>query len=99
MHVMARQIQRDEPLEQNRPLCVRVAQKTQQTRRRAAVRHHVEYRAELCRLVEFARGVAVECVEETRDAVEEGAVVGVVGHEVEGGAGEDDAGVACGGGC
>jgi len=45
--------------------------------------------------MEVARGDAVEGVEEAGYAVEDGAGAGVEGHVVEGGEGEDDAGVAC----
>lgn len=95
VHVVAREIETDEALEEDGPLCVCRGEEAEQTRGRAAVRHHVEDRAELCRLVECAGGIAVEGVEQAGDGVEESAVVGVVWHEVEGCAGEDDAGVAC----
>lgn len=91
VHVVAREIETNEALEEDGPLRVCRREEAEQACGRAAVRHHVEDGAKLCRLVEGARGVAVEGVEEAGDGVEEGAVVRVVGHEVEGGAGEDDA--------
>jgi hypothetical protein len=42
-----------------------------------------------------AGGIAIEGVEEAGEGVEEGASSWVEGHVVEGGEGEDDAGVSC----
>jgi hypothetical protein len=95
MVVMARQIQTDQPLEQQRPARPGAAEENEQAGGRAAVRDHVEHGAELRALLEVARGDAVEGVEEAGDAVEDGAGAGVEGHVVEGGEGEDDTGVAC----
>ncbi len=95
MVVMARQIETDQPLEQQRPARPGAAEENEQAGGRAAVRDHVEHGAELRALLEVARGDAVEGVEEAGDAVEDGAGAGVEGHVVEGGEGEDDAGVAC----
>ena len=96
MHIMARQIQRDEPLEQQRPARPGGGEEDEQAGGGAAVGDHVEDGAELGGLVEVAGGDAVEGVEEAGDAVEEGAGAGVEGHVVEGGESEDYAGVAWG---
>lgn len=95
VHIVARQIQRNQTLEQNRPLRIRTAQKTQQTRRCATIRHHVQHCPKLGRLVEAPRGIPIEGVEETGYSVEESTVVRMIGHEVEGSAGEDHTEVTC----
>ena len=94
MHVMTRKVQTDQDLEDDavRGLCA--GEEDEQAGGRAAVGDHVEYGAEAGRLPEFAGCEAVERVEEAGDGVEEGAAPWVQGHEVEGGEGEDDAGVA-----
>lgn len=95
VHIVARQIQRNQTLEQNRPLRIRTAQKTQQTRRCAAVRHHVQHCPKLGGLIEAPRGIPIEGIKETGYSVEESAIVRMVGHEVEGSSGEDHAEVTC----
>ena len=96
VHVVTREVERDEALEQDGPAGERRRQEDEQARRGAAVRHHVEDGAEARRLLKVARGVAVQRVEELRDGVEERAGARVEGHVVEGRDGEDDARVACG---
>lgn len=90
---MTRKVERDQKLEQQRPLGVRRAEKREQTRRRASIGDHVEHGAEFARLAERARGLPVDGVEQARDGVEDHACFGVVGHEEEGARGEDDASV------
>ena len=94
VHVMARQIQADQSLEQNRPSRPGRAQEHQQARRRTSIRHHVEHAAELRRLLEPASRVPVEGVEQAGDGVEQRARARVERHVVEGGDGEDDARVS-----
>lgn len=96
MHVMAREIQRDKTLKHDRPARERGGEENKQTRRRAAISHHIQNSAEAGGLAEVARGVAVERVEETRHAVEDCAGSGVERHVVERAEGEDDAHVAWG---
>lgn len=91
---MAREIEGDEALKHDRPARKRRREKDQQTRRRAAIRHHVQHGAEAGRLAEVAGGVAVQGVEETGHAVEDCAGARVERHVVEGAQGEDDAHVA-----
>jgi hypothetical protein len=95
VHVMAREVQRDEPLEEDSPPGEGGREEDEEARRRAPVRHHVQDGPEPRRLVKVARRIAVERVEEFRDRVQEGAGSGVEGHVVERGDGEDDARVAC----
>ena len=96
MHVVTREIERDKSLKHDRPARERGGEENKQTRRRAAIGHHIQNSAEAGRLAEVARGVAVERVEETGYAVEDCAGSGVERHVVEGAEGEDDAHVACG---
>lgn len=95
--VVAREVERDEALEEDGPAREGRRQEHEQARRGAAVRHHVEHGAEARRLLKVARRVAVERVEQARDAVEQRAGARVQRHVVERGEGEDDARVACGG--
>ena len=94
VHVVARKIQADEALEQQRPSRPRGAEEDEEAGCRAAICDHVQHGAELGGLLKVARGDAVEGVEEAGDAVEDGAGAWVEGHVVEGGDGEDDAGVS-----
>ncbi len=96
MHVMAREIKRDKSLKHDRPARERGSEENKQTRRRAAIRHHIQNSAEAGGLAEIPRRIAVERVEETRHAVEDCAGSGVERHVVEGAEGEDDAHVAWG---
>ena len=91
---MARQIQRYQSLEQQRPPRPCGAQEDEQAGGGAPIGHHVQHRAELCRLLEIAGRDTVQCVQQAGYAVEERAGTGVQWHVVEGGDGEDDAGVA-----
>lgn len=94
VHVVAREVQRDEALEQDGEARERRREEDEQAGGGAAVGHHVKHGAEARRLLEVTRSVAVQRVEELRDAVEERARARVEGHVVEGPHGEDDAGVA-----
>ena len=94
VHVVAGEVEGDEALEDDGPAREGGGEEDEQARRRAAVGHHVEHGAEARRLAEVARGVAVESVEEARDAVEQRAGARVEGHVVEGAEGEDDAYIA-----
>lgn len=91
VHVMTSQIQTDEPLEQQRPSRPRTAQKNEQTRSCAPIRHHIEHCAKLGRLLKIARSDAVKGVQKAGYAVEEGASTWMEWHVVEGGDGEEDA--------
>ena len=92
--VMARQVQADQALKQERPARPGGAEEDEQAGRRAAVRHHVQHGAKLGGLAKVARCYAIEGVEQTRYAVEEGTGSWVQGHVVEGGYGEDYTGIA-----
>ena len=95
MHVMARKVQTNQPLEQPAVGRFGGGEEDEQAGGGAAVGDHVEDGAEARRLLELARRPAVGRVEQAGDGVEEAAAARVQGHEVEGGEGEDDAGVAC----
>lgn len=94
VNVVAGKVERDEALEDNGPARERGRQEDEQTRRGAAVRDHVENRAEARGLLVVARRVAVEGVEQAGDAVEERARARVQRHVVEREDGEDDAYIA-----
>ena len=94
VHVVAREVQRDEALEYESEAREGRREEDEQARRRAAVRDHVEHGAEARRLLKVPRRVAVQRIQELRDAVEERARARVEGHVVEGPHGEDDARVA-----
>lgn len=87
VHIMTGKIQTDQPLEDDAPTRERAGQEDKQAGCRAAVGHHVEDGAEAGGLMEVARRVAVERVEDAGDAVEEGAGAWVERHVVEGGDG------------
>jgi hypothetical protein len=95
VHVVTRQVQRDEALEDDAEAREGLREEDEQTRGCAAVRHHVQHGAELGRLLEAAGCVAVAGVEETGYAVEERACAWVEGHVIERRYGEDDARIAC----
>lgn len=84
MNIVAREIQTNQSLEQDRPPRKRAREEDEQARGSAAIGDHVEDRAELGGLVEGTGGVAVEGVEEAGEGVEEGAGAWVEGHVVEG---------------
>ncbi len=94
VHVVAGKVEGDEALEDNGPAGKRRREEDEQARGGAAVGDHVEDGAEAGGLLKEAGGVAVDGVEEARDAVEERASARVQGHVVEGRKSEDDARVA-----
>jgi hypothetical protein len=94
MHIVARQIKRDEALEDNAESGESLRQEDKQTGGGAPIRDHVQHRTKLCGLLEATGCVAVEGIEEARYAVEERACARMERHVVEGGYGEDDARVA-----
>jgi hypothetical protein len=94
VHVVAREVEGDQTLEEDGPAGEGGRQENQQTRRGAAVRDHVQDGAEARRLLEVARGIAVQRIQQARDAVQERAGARVQRHVVERGDGEDDARVA-----
>ena len=95
VHIMAREIERDQALEDDGPAGEGGREEDEQAGGRAAIGHHVEDGAEAGRLVEVARGIAVEGIEEARDAVQERARSRVQGHVVERGHGEHDSRITC----
>jgi hypothetical protein len=94
VHIVARQVERDEALEHDAPARESLRQEDEQAGRGASVCDHVQYRTKFGALFEPARCVAVKGIEETGDAVEDRACTGVEGHVVKRCYGEDDAGVA-----
>lgn len=86
--VMAGKVERDQALEDDGPARERGGQEDKQARGRAAVSDHVENGPEACALLVVAGGVAVEGVEQARDAVEERARARVQRHVVKGENGE-----------
>lgn len=95
VHVMRRQIQRNQALAQKRIFGPRGAQITQQTTRRAPIRHHIQYRSKLGRLVEGPSRKPIQGIEKTRDRICREACQRVDGHVVERDQGEDNTRVAC----
>lgn len=95
VHVVARHVQADQSLEDNGPPRPCGAQKDQQTRRGAAICHHVQDRTESGRLIEVSGSISIQCIQQTGHAIQDGAGARVKGHVVEGGNGEDDSGVPC----
>lgn len=95
VHVVTRHVQADQALEDNGPPRPCGAQKDQQTRRGAAICHHIQNRAERGRLIEVSGSIAVQCVQQAGHAIKEGAGARMKGHIIEGGNGEHDSGVAC----
>jgi len=63
MHVVTRQIQGDEHLEQDGVIGVSCTQEHQQARSRTPIRDHVQHRTKLCRLVELARRVSIQGIQ------------------------------------
>ena len=98
VHVVARQIQRDQTLEEDAPPRESACQEDEQARGCATIRHHVEHGTKLCGLLELAGGHAVEGIEQAGYAVCGCACTGVERHVVERDDGEDNATVACGSG-
>lgn len=94
MDVVARKVERDKELEHERIGRVGGCEETQETRSRATIGYHVENGSKLACLTKSACGLTVDGIKETRDGVQDGADLGVVGHVDECGAGEDDARVA-----
>ena len=93
VHVVAGKVKGDEPLEDDGPTGEGGGEKNEEARGSAAIGDHVENGAEAGRLLTDTGGVAIEGVEQTRDAVEERAGARVEWHVVEGCEGEDDSGV------
>lgn len=71
MHVVAGEVEGNQALEDDSPAREGGREEDEQAGRGAAVRDHVEDGAEARGLLEEAGGVAVDGVEEARDAVEE----------------------------
>lgn len=94
VHVVAGKVQADQALEDHRVGGFGGREEDEQARGGAAVGDHVQDGAETGRLLEFARGKAIESVEKAADGVEEAAAARVKGHEVQGAEGQDDAEVA-----
>lgn len=96
VHVVTGQIQANQALENDSPSGPGGAQEDDQTRGRAAVRHHIQHGAEGGRLVEVPRRISIQCIKQTRHAIQKGACSGVEGHVVEGCEGKDDSEISCG---
>jgi hypothetical protein len=94
VHIVARQIKRDEPLEHDAPSRESLRQEDEQAGRRASICDHVQHRTELGALFVSTRCVAVKRIEEAGDAVEDRACAWVEGHVVQRCYGENDARVA-----
>lgn len=92
---MACQVKAYQPLEEYRPSREGGRQEDEQAGGSTPIGDHIEDCAELCRLLEVARGYTVEGIEKARNTVEDGACPGVEGHVVERCDSEDDARVAC----
>lgn len=66
----------------------------QKTHRSDTVRQLVEYRAELCALIEVSGGVSIECVQQRTEDVAPNCNNVVRRHEVEGDQSQDNSAVA-----
>ena len=95
VHIVARKIERYQALEDDGPAGEGGREEDKQAGCRAAIGHHVEDGAEAGGLVEVAGGIAVEGIEEARDAVQERARSRVQGHVVERRHGEHDSRITC----
>jgi hypothetical protein len=93
--VVAGEVERDEPLEDDGPARPGGREENEEASGGAAVRHHVENSAELGRLFKVPRGISVQGIEQAGYAVERRAGARMKGHIVEGGEGKQDARVAC----
>lgn len=82
MHIMTRQIDTDQGLEDDRPARPGGAKEDKQTGSRASVSHHVQDCSERGGLVIHSRSITVERVQKARHAVEKGACARVQGHVV-----------------
>lgn len=68
--VVAGQVQRDKPLEDDGPARPRGREEDEEARGRAAIGHHVQHRAKLGGLFEVSGGIPVQRVEEAGDAIQ-----------------------------
>lgn len=93
VHVVAREVEGNQALEDDSPAGEGGREKDEQAGRGAAVRDHVENSAEPTRLLEYAGNVAVDGIEEARDTIEERAGSRMQRHIVERGKSEDDSDV------
>lgn len=96
MHVMARQIERDEALEHNRKSWECAGQEDQETGCGAAIGDHVQDRSEFGGLVEAPRCQAVKRIEQAAYAVEEAAGSRVQRHIIQRAHREHNSGVSGG---
>ena len=94
VHVVARHVQRDQTLEDDRPARPSGTQENQEARGRATIRHHVQDGTKSGGLFEVPSGISVQRIQQTRDTVKNGASPRVEGHVVKRRDGEDDSGVA-----
>jgi hypothetical protein len=92
--VVASKVEGDQALEENGEAREGRGEKDEQARGGASIGDHVEDGAEAGGLLESASEVAIEGIEETRDAVEKGARARMQRHVVERCECEDDASVA-----
>jgi hypothetical protein len=65
VHIMTRQVQRNEALEDDAPTGECLRQEDEQTRCCAPVRDHIQHCTKLCRLIETASRVPIEGIEQT----------------------------------
>lgn len=94
VHVVARHVQRDQTLEDDRPARPGGAQEDQEARGRAAVCYHVQDGTVRGRLFKVPSGISVQRIQQTRDTVEDGASPRMEGHVIKRRNGEDDSEVA-----
>lgn len=92
VHVVARQIQTDQDLEDDAVPRESAGQENHETGCCAAVRHHVEHSAKLGALLEIAGSEAIKGIEEAGYAVEQGTGARVERHVVERAESKNDAG-------
>lgn len=90
VHVMTGHIQTNQALENNSPSRPSRAQKHQQARSCATIRHHVKHRSEGRRLVKVPRGVPIQGIQQARHTVQQRACARMQRHVVERSNREDD---------
>lgn len=95
VHVVTGQVQADQALKDDSPSGPGGAQEDNQARSRAAVGHHVQHGAEGGRLVKVTRCISIQCVEQTRHAVQKRTCARVEGHIVEGRESKDNSEIPC----
>jgi len=84
VHIVTGEVQGNQTLEDNRPARPGGAQEDEQAGSGAAIRDHIQHGTECGRLTVVPGSIAIQRVQQTRHAVENGTGARVEGHVVEG---------------